>query len=411
MAFLYLRPSDGSPHHKHSYSAGVDFDASPLKYKLKKVDGWREKDNKASFKFGRALEQAMQFHCENGGEGGLAEFTRLWSEFEKEKDLTFTKTENDWASLNRSGRELMIIFGIILSTLPIPLDNSIWQREIEKEVFPGHPEFGGITHAGKLDILTKVNPHHPLLPKIAWTEAMGLFRQLIIDIKTSALDFDERQGMCAFDSQLRNYSWLTGIRDVAFLWCKKSGHKLGKGRSVTLLTFSKKFKAGQEAVVAAMEDDEQCWIVRNDLELERMEEAQGRAVGFGGKKGKLLNNKDSSARKDAWLQENAECVDVGILSRQRIQFNAGIVKDQFADDAGAVVARQITGIVNCWKTNVWPMEFGVRFPKDSRKDSFFRAFVEEDKMYREQNFTKSSDGDFDDLFVADEDPEETGDDD
>ena len=46
MAFLYNRASDGSEHHKHSYSAGQDFDASPLKYKLKKLDGWREKDNK-----------------------------------------------------------------------------------------------------------------------------------------------------------------------------------------------------------------------------------------------------------------------------------------------------------------------------------------------------------------------------
>jgi hypothetical protein len=31
-------------------------------------------------------------------------------------------------------------------------------------------------------------------------------------------------------------------------------------------------------------------------------------------------------------------------------------------------------------------------------------------MFREQNFTQSSDGNFDDLIVADEDPEETSDD-
>ena len=405
MAFLYNRASDGSEHHKHSYSAGQDFDASPLKYKLKKLDGWREKDNKGSFKFGRALEQAMQFHCENGGQGGFAEFTRLWSEFKDAKDITYTKTERDWESLNRSGQELMIIFAEILPKLPIPLDTSIWQREIEKEVFPGNEEFGGITHAGKLDILTKVDPHHPMLPTVGkWGPERGLFRNLIIDIKTSALDFDERQGMCAFDSQLRNYSWLTGIRDVAFLWCKKSGHKLGKGRSVTFLTYSTKYKAGDEAVVASMAG-EQCWVVKNDIELERMEEAQGHSPA-----GKLLNTKESDARKDVWLQANAELVDNEILSRQRIQFNAGIVKDQFAEDAGAVVARQITGIVNCRKMNQWPMEFGVRFPKDSRKDSFFRAFVEDDKMFREQNFTQSSDGNFDDLIVADEDPEETSDD-
>ena len=36
MAFLYKRPSDGSEHHKHSYSAGQDFDQSPLKYKIER---------------------------------------------------------------------------------------------------------------------------------------------------------------------------------------------------------------------------------------------------------------------------------------------------------------------------------------------------------------------------------------
>ncbi len=52
------------------------------------------------------------------------------------------------------------------------------------------------------------------------------------------------------------------------------------------------------------------------------------------------------------------------------------------------------------------MDFGVRFPKDSRKDSYFRAFVEDDKMFRDTYFRKSSDDTYDDLLVADEDPEE-----
>ena len=406
MAFLYIS-AKGVEWHKHSYSAGLDFDASPLKYKLKNVDGWREKDTKASFKFGRALESAIQFHHENGGKGGFQEFTRLWAEHRNDKEVTYTKTESDWASLNRAGQEMMLLYAIRLPSLPIPLETSVFQREIEKEVFPGHPEFGGITHAGKLDILVRVDPNHPMLPKVNWKPEYGLMRTVIVDVKTSALDFDERQGMCAFDSQLRNYAWLTGVRDVAFLWFKKTGHRLSKGISVTLLTDSKKFKAGDEVVVAALEDDDAVYIVKNDHEIELMNTAQGRKPGVDGKVGALMTTKDADARKEAWLQENAELVDSGILTRQRLQFNAGIVKKQYADDAGAVVARQIVGIVNCWKTQRWPMEFGVRFPKDSRKDSFFRAFVEEDKMFREQYFSKSSDDNFDDLIVADEDPEET----
>ncbi len=404
MAFLYVR-SNGEPHHKHSYSAGLDFDSSPLKYKLRRVDGWHEVDRKGAFKFGRALESAIQFHCENGGSGGVAEFLRLWAEHKDDKEITYTKTEKDWASLNRAGKEMMLLFQIRLPFLPIPLETSAFQREIEKEVFPGNPDLGGITHAGKLDIIARVDPHHPLLPKITWDEKRGLFRTLIIDIKTSGLDFDERPGMCAFDSQLRNYSWLTGIRDVAFLWFKKCGHRLQKGSSVTILTDSKRHKAGDELVVAQI-IDETAYVVKNDHEIEEMEKAQGRKAGEDGKPGALETDKAAKLRKEVWLKENADLVDLDVLTRQRLQFNAGIVKEQFAEDAGFVVGRQITGIVNAWKTNKWPMDFGVRFPKDSRKDSYFRAFVEDDKMFRDTYFRKSSDDTYDDLLVADEDPEE-----
>lgn len=119
-----------------------------------------------------------------------------------------------------------------------------------------------------------------------------------------------------------------------------------------------------------------------------------------------MTTKESDARKAAWLKEHADLVDVDILSRQRLQFNAGAVNPKYAEAAGFVVARQITGIVNAWKTNNWPNTFGVRYPNDSRKDSYFRAFVEEDKMFKEKYFKQVTDGEFDDLLVADEDPEE-----
>lgn len=404
MGFLYIN-AKGNPHHKHSYSAGIDFDNSPLKYKLRRIDGWREKDTKASFRFGRALESAIQFHHENGGEGGISEFARLWAECKDSADLVYTKTERDWASLNRAGRDMMLLYKIRLPLLPIPLESSAFQREIEKEVFPGHPDLGGITHAGKLDILVRVDPAHPMLPKVKWKDEYGAFRNLIVDIKTSGLDFDERQGMCAFDAQLRNYSWLTGIRDVSFIWFKKSGHNLQKGSSVTLLADSAKFKAGDEAVVAQVVE-QQAYIVKNDDEIEKMNAAQGRRIGENGKAGDLETTKDAKLRKSVWLTENADLVNLDVLTRQRLQFNAGIVSPESAEDAGFIVGRQITGIVNSWKMNRWPNTFGVRFPSDDRGDSYFRAFVLKDEMFRQQYFKKSEDDTFDDLLVVDEDPEE-----
>src|ERR1700690_610038 len=122
MGFLYIN-SNGVEWHKHSFSAGADFDTSPLKYRLRRIDGWREKDIKGSFRFGPALESAIQFHNENGGSGGLEEFTRLWNDHRENKEITYTKTEADWASLLRAGREMMMLYAIRLPLLPIPLEN------------------------------------------------------------------------------------------------------------------------------------------------------------------------------------------------------------------------------------------------------------------------------------------------
>lgn len=405
MAFLYLN-SKGSPHYRHSFSAGVDWDNCALKYKLRRIDGWREKDTKASLLFGRCLENAIQFHHENNGVGGMREFTRQWLQYKDNNEIIYTKTENNWESLNRAGQQMMIIYAVRQPQLPIPLQ-ATFQREYEKEVFPGHPDLGGILHAGKLDIIARVDPKHPLLPPRPWSEKDGMFRTIFGDIKTSAMDFDERPGMCAFDAQIRNYSWLTGIRDAFFLWFKKAGHRLSKGSSVTLLSNSFLFAAGSEAVVAqVMEEEGQAYIVKNDAELEAMEAAQGRKPGEGGKFGALLTTNEAKQRKANWLEENADLVDTSSLSRQRMQFNAGIVSEQSAADAGAIVGRQITGIVNAWKNNLWPNEFGVRFPRDSRNDSYFRAFVLKDELFKSQYFKKSDDDTFDDLLVADEEPEE-----
>ncbi|MGH7746526.1 MAG: hypothetical protein ACREQ5_17455, partial [Candidatus Dormibacteria bacterium] len=403
MAFLYLN-SHGNPHYKHSFSAGLDFDNSPLRYKLRRIDGWREKDTKASLLFGRCLESAIQFHHENNGKGAFSEFTRLWKEHQNNTEIIYTKTEGNWESLNRAGQEMTIIYTIRQPALPIPLQ-SVFQREYEKEVFPGHPDFGGITDAGKLDIICRVDPKHSMLPAVIWSEDRGMFRTLIVDIKTGALDFDDRQGMCAFDGQLRHYSWLTGIQDVGFLWFKKARHNLSKGSSVTLLANSFLHAAGSEAVVAQVIDGHQAYIVGNDLELEAMEATQGRKPAEGDKLGALLTTNDAKARKAAWLEENADLVDVNTLSRQRLQFNAGIVSPESAADAGNIAGRQITEIVNAWKNNQWTNSFGVRFPKDSRDDPYFKAFVLKDELFKSRYFKKSDDDTFDDLLVTD-DPED-----
>jgi hypothetical protein len=399
MAFLYVN-SKGTPWRKHSYSAGSDYDLCPFKYYLRRVQGWKERDNKARLLFGRALEQAVQFYHEHDGEGGREEFHRLWEIYRDRKDIEYTKTEKDWATLDADGDDLLRLYAIRQPSLPVPLRGQlVFQREVTKEVFPGDPNYGEIEDAGKLDIICWVDPHHPLLPHIDWKPEYGKLRALIVDMKTSSCPYPEEQGMAAFDEQLRRYSWLSGIHDVAFYVFVKAGRKLQKGSRVTLLETIASYKAGDEGVVARVEGDNS-WIVANDYMLEQMDAAQGE------KNGKTEQTNAAKERAKVWLRTNGVLIANAALTRQRIQFNAGFVTTESQLDAGQACADQIVRIVNWWKTKKWTNKFGVRFPHDNRSDPYFQAFVLKDEAFRKQNFVKADEETMEDLFAEESESEE-----
>src|ERR1700676_3501474 len=89
LAFLYIN-SHGTPWRKHSYSAGNDFDQSPYKYYLRRVLGWKERDNKARFLFGKALEEAIQFHHDHNGIGAVEDFKRRWTQHQGNGNISYT---------------------------------------------------------------------------------------------------------------------------------------------------------------------------------------------------------------------------------------------------------------------------------------------------------------------------------
>lgn len=293
------------------------------------------------------------------------------------------------------GTDMIRLYIALQPSLPIPLGgNSVFQREYAKEVFPNDPNYGGIEDAGKLDIVCYVEPEHPRLAKID-TSQLGGIRPLIVDIKTSAVDFPEQPGMAAFDSQLRRYSWLSGIRDVSLLWFKKSGLGYKKGYSATFIEPVGQYVAGQECVIARVED-KHAWVVYNDFMVDEMEKAQG-------KKGDKLDQTDAAKQRALnWLTQNGTYTPLVNLTRQRLQFNSGRVSPQSAEDAGRIAGRQIVSIVNAWSTRQWPNTFGIRYPRDDRNDSYFRAFVLGDERFKEQNFIKSDEQSFDDLFQEDD---------
>ena len=413
MPHLYVN-SRGVPWRKHSYSAGLLFAKSPFAYQLQKIQGWRVRDNWARFEFGKTLEASIQFFHDHDGnaERALKSFTQNWEVF-KDKQLQYTKVERDWSTLLKTGTEMLRLYFIRQPKLPIPLGANVsFQRELSKEVFPGDPNYGEISDAGRLDIIAHVRPDHYLLPKVEWKPEYGKLRSLIIDIKTSGVDFKETQGLAAYDSQLRRYSWLSGIRDVAFLWFAKKGHSFEKGSSVTLLADVGAYKAGQEAVIAYIqgpvkptkkEPDKQpplplgIYLVNSDFMIGQMNDAQGRR-----EDGDLDTTNEAKEKKYAWLRQFGTLVKPEDITKQRLQFNAGFVTRESADDMGVEVGNQIIAIVNAWNSQTYPNTFSIRYPKDDSNDPYFRAFVLKDEAFKKENFTKSDDAEFDDMF--DEEP-------
>lgn len=393
MACLYI-DSTGEERYRHSYSAGLEFDHCPLKYYLHRIMGWREKDSKAALLFGRALEDAIEFY-HLAGRGGEEEFIRLWA-MVKDKELTYTKREVNWEGLMRAGREMMRLYIIRQPSLPIPL-STIFQRQFTKEVFPGHEKYGGIEFFAKLDMIANAPPDHPMLPKMVWKETYGLYRPVIVDIKTSGIDLDDTTGIVAHDLQLRQYAWVRGIYDVAFLWFKKSPHGIKKASSVTLLVDAGRFVAGDEAVVASVEENG-VYLVGNDVMLEEMNKAQGRK-----EDGSLDTKKEAKERARVWREQNAVLVPKEDITRQRLQFSAARVDPKSAEDAGQIAADQIVRIVNAWESNKWTNTFGVRFPHDDRRDGYFRAFVLRDNLFRDSMFEQKAEEDLNDYF---DEPEE-----
>ena len=375
MACLYIN-SKGIPWTKHSYSAGLDYDHCPYKYYLKRVLGWKERDDKAAFAFGRALEESIQYHHEHNAQGAIQDFENRWA-VHKQKSLRYTDVEKDWDNCLQMGVDMLRLYIAVQPSLPIPIGgNSVFQREYAKEVFPNDPNYGGIEDAGKFDIVSYADPKHPLLVPI---DVDYKLRPIIIDIKTLATEPPERQGMAAFDAQLRRYSWQSGIRDVGLLWFKKSNPVIKKNYVVSIIEGYGNLKPGQECVVAETDGDF-VWVVESEFLVEQADK-----------------NKQNRAE---FLANNGYRLPRSSVTKQRLQFNTGRVSEKSAEDAGKNAARQIIGIVNSWKTKSWPDTFGIRYPHDDRNDSYFRAFVMNDDVFRNHNFTKSDD--FKDLF-SDED--------
>lgn len=340
----------------HASSSSLDtFRLCRRKFKLSRIDGWKQKDKKASLEFGKCLEDAVKFYHDNGlkpGEG-VSEFQRLWAKW-IDQSLKYTDQENNWKDLNTMGKEFCRLYEVKLPALPIR--NPKWQLQFLKKLWPGS-DLGDLEFMAYVDLLSTLEDGS----------------RIIIDIKTAKSSLDVTPGMMALDGQLRKYAWVSDINNVAFLnFVKAEPEGFKKGSKVTLLEDTRDWKAGQSLVVTkfaaakeAVEASEGVkaapavpWTMFLGTEetVQKMDEELDKISGKG-----AAEKKDQVFTQ--YLADGRLCsVQRESITKTRLQFVRGTIPEEELAEIGEQIAADTYAMHRAQETGLYPADGGVRFP-------------------------------------------------
>jgi hypothetical protein len=163
VAILY-KNNKGREIDTHSYSSGATFDFCRRKYYLSKILGWRSKADNAATKLGVAVEDAIMFFHQNGCKpgDGVDHFKLQWLKWKEVPNLVYKEKEGDWKDFYEIGSQMLALYELTLPSLPIK--NPEFQLNYKREVFPG-TTLAGIHDQGYVDMLSRADWAHPMLPK------------------------------------------------------------------------------------------------------------------------------------------------------------------------------------------------------------------------------------------------------
>ena len=312
------------------------------KFRLSRIDGWKQKYRKASLEFGKCLEAGLQFYFQNGLKSGDGpdEFRRLWSKF-IDQPLTYTDQEGDWANLNRVGVEGLRLFEVTLPNLPIK--NPKFQLNYEKKLWPGDPVYGHLGYTAFIDILSTLDDA----------------TRLIIDVKTAKSSLDITPNMISLDGQLRKYAWVSGITEVGFLnfvKCKTEDFK--KGTAVTLLEDCAYWKAGQRLEIAKYkaEEESRLILVGTEESVQKMDEELDK-----------ISGKGATEKKEQVLQKFLSDGLIGSVSREsitkvKVQWVRGTIPESELAEIGEQIGADVLTMNRAGETAGYFKDGGVRFP-------------------------------------------------
>ena len=345
MSILYKSASGRDVTHGSSSSLDT-FRLCRRKFKLSRIDGWKQKARKASLEIGKCLESALQFYHDNGLKPGdfEDEWKRLWLKFEP-IELVYTDQERDWKSVYTLGSEWARLYQVLLTTFPIR--NPKFQLQFLKKLWPGS-NLDSLEFMGYVDILS--------------TLANG--SRCVIDVKTAKNRLSIAPGMMALDGQLRKYAWLSGITNVGFLnFVKCDPNSFRKGVDITLLEDTLKWQAGQELVVAkvidAPESDpmtSQKFVLGAEETVRIMDETLDAIKGKGSTEAKAQVLAE-------YLADGRLCiVPRESLTKAKLQMVCGTIPEEDLPEIGQQIGQDMLGIKAAFENNAFFKDGGVRFP-------------------------------------------------
>lgn len=323
---------------KHSYS-GSQMWSCPRRYKFRKLDGWRPREDGPQLEFGNCVEAALQYYHQHGKvtDAGVEEFKMLWWKQKDNADLSFTEKSGDWDDHLRMGSEILKLYEAALPSLPI--ENEQFQLTFDTEFS------NGLGYTARVDILSEVEWNHPKLPFIPGSGR----RKLIIDIKTSSKEYFEDPRYSALDPQLRDYAWSTGIPTVAFLVLVKNASSIRTGDWVRPLVGP---NANKNYQVFDINEERAILVTGKDYDeySSRLKQIKGK----GSTEAKTLLESEYAYRGQRFLPTE--------ITKQKIQFLPAVVSQQDQDEARQMAMIEAAEISECAEQNFFPKKSGVRFP-------------------------------------------------
>jgi hypothetical protein len=174
----------------YSYTQLAHFLSCPRRYRYRYLEGWKERDTRATMLFGRAFENALSALFQR--RDPAAALFQEWSAHEH-SSLEFSRGET-WKSMYEQGLKLIQFF-VQQDRVEIPYPKRNLQIRVERRLSATSQFVGYVDAYGFLD-----------------------GTRCLIDWKTTTSRYpEEPDGLLALDPQLISYSWLTGHPEVAFV--------------------------------------------------------------------------------------------------------------------------------------------------------------------------------------------------